>query len=90
MRPKDGVMVNIKIEIGFLNDYVPTKFAGQEVYMYFLAETSDGRKVDFGRIRYGSSRRATFTVLTSAQCEQGSAQSSQEVHCYTDCARPVD
>lgn len=42
----------MKADIGFLNDKVPVQFNKRPVYVCFLAETSDGRKVHFCRIRY--------------------------------------
>ncbi|KAK1040940.1 ATP-dependent DNA helicase MER3 [Friedmanniomyces endolithicus] len=44
------VTVNVKAEIGFLNETVPTMFQGRQVYVCLLAETSDGHKVHFARI----------------------------------------
>ena len=47
----DGVRVVVKVEIGFINEIVPEIFAGREVYVCLLAETSDGRKIHFARLR---------------------------------------
>lgn len=43
------VTVNVKAEIGFLNERVPEIFQRKAVYVCFLAETSDGHRVHFAR-----------------------------------------
>lgn len=48
----DGVKIQVKADIGFLNETPPQRFNGRPVYVCVLAETSDGRKVHFARIRY--------------------------------------
>lgn len=47
----DSVVVKVRAELGFLNDRPPAYFQKKPVYISFLAETSDGRKAYFGRIR---------------------------------------
>ncbi|KAF2426590.1 P-loop containing nucleoside triphosphate hydrolase protein [Tothia fuscella] len=42
--------VNVKANIGFMNDKPPQLYQGKLVYVIFLAETSDGIKVQFARI----------------------------------------
>jgi ATP-dependent DNA helicase HFM1/MER3 len=56
MKTSDGVKLQVKADIGFLNDKPPHRFAGKLVYVCILAETSDGRKMHFARIRYGFAR----------------------------------
>jgi ATP-dependent DNA helicase HFM1/MER3 len=48
----DGVKIQVKADIGFINDSPPLRFAGRLVYVCLLAETSDGRKIHFARIRF--------------------------------------
>ena len=47
----EGVKILLKTDIGFINEKPPEKFAGKVVYVCLLAETSDGRKVHFARLR---------------------------------------
>jgi ATP-dependent DNA helicase HFM1/MER3 len=51
MKCVEGVKIQVKADIGFMNEKPPQKFAGKLVYVCLLAETSDGRKVHFARIR---------------------------------------
>jgi ATP-dependent DNA helicase HFM1/MER3 len=50
-KTSDGVKVLVKTDIGFINEKPPDRFAGKAVYVCLLAETSDGRKVHFARLR---------------------------------------
>jgi len=64
------VTVNIKAEISFLNETIPTMFQGRQVYVCLLAETSDGHKVHFARIsakKLGAGQEVMFSAnLTNA------------------------
>jgi hypothetical protein len=62
MKSSDGVKIQVKADIGFLNDNPPQRFAGRLVYVCILAETSDGRKIHFARIRYGLSQ---YTLINT-------------------------
>ena len=44
------VMVDVRAEIGFLNEKIPVFFNKKPVYVCFMAETSDGTIVDFRRM----------------------------------------
>lgn len=55
-------MVKVKAEIGFLNEDPPLLFQKKPVYICMLADTSDGKKVYFARIRYVG-RRANGAVV---------------------------
>lgn len=59
MKISEGVKIQIKADIGFMNERPPHEFNKKLIYICFLLETSDGRKVHFARIRYG------FDLLTS-------------------------
>lgn len=48
----EGVRVQIKADIGFMNERVPQHFNNKLVYVCLFVETSDGRKVHFARMRY--------------------------------------
>lgn len=45
-----GATVRFKAEVGFLNDVAPQHFRKKPIYVCFLAETSDGRLIDFRRM----------------------------------------
>ncbi|KAJ4351104.1 ATP-dependent DNA helicase MER3 [Ascochyta clinopodiicola] len=47
----EGVNIQVKADIGFINEKPPDKFAHKLIYVCLLAETSDGRKVHFARIK---------------------------------------
>lgn len=51
IKPGEGAKVNLKAEIGFMNEKVPETYQKKAVYVCLLAETSDGHKVHFCRIR---------------------------------------
>ncbi|KAL5113379.1 ATP-dependent DNA helicase MER3 [Pleosporales sp. CAS-2024a] len=76
----DGVKIQVKAEIGFMNDVPPQRFAGKPVYVCLLAETSDGRKIHFARIsgqKLGHVHSLSFpAILTRAE---------QCINCYVMC-----
>lgn len=43
--------MNFKANIGFLNEKLPAFFQRRPVYVCFLAELSDGRLLDFRRMK---------------------------------------
>lgn len=49
--PVQAVKVDIKAEIGFMNDVVPLIYGKKHIFVCFLAETSDGKKIHFLRLR---------------------------------------
>ncbi|KAL4748279.1 hypothetical protein BDW72DRAFT_214860 [Aspergillus terricola var. indicus] len=49
IQPGRSVRVNLKAEIAFMNEKCPIFFQGRPVYVCFVAETSDGRLIDFRR-----------------------------------------
>ena len=46
-----SVVIKLRAEVGFLNESAPLRFNNHEVYVCFLAETSDGRKMHFCRMK---------------------------------------
>lgn len=44
-----GATIRFLVEIGFLNETVPYQYKKKQVYVCFLAETSDGGLIDFRR-----------------------------------------
>ncbi|RYN41203.1 putative ATP-dependent DNA helicase [Alternaria arborescens] len=47
----DGVRIQIKADIGFINEQPPRRFNDKLIYVCLLVDTSDGRKIHFARIR---------------------------------------
>ncbi|KAF1911341.1 nucleotide-sugar transporter-domain-containing protein [Ampelomyces quisqualis] len=80
VKSPDGVKIQVKADIGFINEKPPQRFAGRPVYACLLADTSDGRKVHFARIsaqRLGHGQSLTFPVLLTS--------SEQSINCYVMC-----
>ncbi|KAF2104046.1 P-loop containing nucleoside triphosphate hydrolase protein [Rhizodiscina lignyota] len=76
----EGVILNMKAEIGFLNEIVPVQFNRKAVYVCFLAESSDGRKLHFCRIsakKLDKGQDILFSALLTS--------STQSVTCYVMC-----
>lgn len=46
-----SVKIRFKAEVAFINEKLPTSFQRRTVYVCFLAETSDGRMIDFRRLK---------------------------------------
>ncbi|KAJ8115056.1 hypothetical protein OPT61_g3210 [Boeremia exigua] len=76
----EGVKVQVKATIGFINEKPPQQFGTKLIYVCVLAETSDGRKIHFARIngsKLGASQSLMFpALLTSAE---------QKINCYVMC-----
>lgn len=51
VRAGEPVQMKMRSTIGFLNESVPSRWNGKMVYVCFVAETSDGRLVEFRRMR---------------------------------------
>lgn len=47
----EGVKIQVKADIGFINERPPDRFGHKLIYVCLLAETSDGRKLHFARIK---------------------------------------
>ena len=60
--------VTIRADIGFLNENVPLSFFGLAVHVILLAETSDGRKVHFMRLRSYMTLHRTSAMADMKQC----------------------
>ncbi|KAF2003593.1 ATP-dependent DNA helicase MER3 [Amniculicola lignicola CBS 123094] len=79
-RTSEGVTVQVKAEIGIMNESAPSKFNGHPVYVCFLSETSTGRKVHFARIsgfQLGKRKDLVFSALLSS--------ADQCINCYVMC-----
>ncbi|KAH9864275.1 hypothetical protein J1614_010209 [Plenodomus biglobosus] len=76
----DGVKIQIKANIGFINEKPPQRFGTRPVYVCLLAETSNGRKIHFARIsaqKLGSGQSLVFPALLTSP--------EQSVNCYVMC-----
>ena len=51
IKTHDGIKIQIKADIGFINEQPPQRFNNKLIYVCLLVDTSDGRKVHFARIR---------------------------------------
>lgn len=43
--------IQVRANIGFINEKPPERFGGKVIYVCLLAESSDGRKLHFARIQ---------------------------------------
>ncbi|PWY88402.1 DEAD/DEAH box DNA helicase [Aspergillus heteromorphus CBS 117.55] len=79
-KPGSSVRIQFRAEIAFMNEKCPTYFRKRPVYVCFLAETSDGRMIDF--------RRMSATKLPNGQDILLGAElkgAGQFVTCYAMC-----
>ncbi|KAL4821910.1 Sec63 Brl domain-containing protein [Aspergillus spinulosporus] len=56
VQPGRSIRVNFKAEIAFMNEKCPIFFQGRPVYVCFVAETSDGRLIDFRRTNHSATK----------------------------------
>ncbi|KAI2816879.1 hypothetical protein CBS115989_6503 [Aspergillus niger] len=75
-----GVQINIRSEVAFMNEKCPTYFQRRPVYVCFMAETSDGRLLDFRRVSACKMPKGQDIVFSA---ELKSAD--QSVTCYAMC-----
>ncbi|KAF2651305.1 P-loop containing nucleoside triphosphate hydrolase protein [Lophiostoma macrostomum CBS 122681] len=76
----DGVKMQVKVELGFLNEKPPMVWNGRKVYICLLAESSDGRKLHFARIsapKLGRGQDLIFSALLTA--------ADQSINCFVMC-----
>jgi ATP-dependent DNA helicase HFM1/MER3 len=52
LKIQNGVKIQIKADIGFINENPSQRFGSKLVYVCLLVESSDGRKIHFARIRW--------------------------------------
>jgi len=72
-RSGQGVTICVKANIGFMNEKTPEVYRGKPIFLVFLAETSDGRKVHFARIssrKMGNGEDIKFSVLLTDPAQQ--------------------
>jgi len=50
----EHVILNLVVELGYLNERPPVFYKDKPVYVIVLVETSDGQALHFCRIRYVS------------------------------------
>ncbi|KAI4924301.1 uncharacterized protein J4E92_007382 [Alternaria infectoria] len=80
IKTHDGVKIQIKADIGFINEQPPQRFNNKLIYVCLLVDTSDGRKVHFARIsgpKLGSGQSLTFPALLT--------NPDQSINCYVMC-----
>lgn len=76
----EGATLNIRSEIGFMNEKPPETYRQRPIYLIFLAETSDCKKVHFARIsarKVGSGQDIKFTVTVT--------DPAQSIICHVMC-----
>lgn len=74
------MVIKLAVEIGFLNKKIPTQYLGKPVFLIMLAETSDGHKVHFCRIRYcGQCGDAFLQCLQDQQCTEAGESYTNDV-----------
>ncbi|KAL4972547.1 Sec63 Brl domain-containing protein [Aspergillus desertorum] len=66
IQPGRSVRILFKTEIAFMNEKCPTFFQRRPVYVCFVAETSDGRLIDFRRISATKLQR-NYEILLSVE-----------------------
>ncbi|RAL03824.1 putative DEAD/DEAH box DNA helicase (Mer3) [Aspergillus ibericus CBS 121593] len=76
----NAVKVQMKAEVAFMNQKCPAYFQRRPVYICFLAETSDGRLLDFRRIS-ASNLSNGQEILLGAELKSA----GQFVTCYAMC-----
>ncbi|KAJ9236294.1 hypothetical protein DTO166G5_4056 [Paecilomyces variotii] len=79
-KPGKPVKVNFKADIGFMNEKIPLFFQRRPVYVCFLAETSDGRMVDFRRMN-ANKLQNSYEILLQAELRSA----FQHITCYVMC-----
>jgi ATP-dependent DNA helicase HFM1/MER3 len=94
---QDGVKIQLKADVGFVNEKIPSRFSGRSIYVCVLVETSDGRIVHFARIRCVTRDVfLSYAILTHTSGPKlGAGQSivfpalltspDQSINCYIMC-----
>ncbi|EDU40828.1 ATP-dependent DNA helicase MER3 [Pyrenophora tritici-repentis Pt-1C-BFP] len=75
-----GVKIEIRADIGFINEQPPQRFNSKLIYVCLLLETSDGRKIHFARIsasKLDSGQSVAIPALLVSP--------DQSVNCYVMC-----
>ncbi|KAI9367391.1 Sec63 Brl domain-containing protein [Aspergillus egyptiacus] len=80
IKPGRSAQVRFKAEIGFMNDKCPAFFQRRPVYVCFLAETSDGRLIDFRRISASKLQHNHEITLSAVLNHQ-----DQHIICHVMC-----
>ncbi|KAF9885198.1 Sec63 [Aspergillus nanangensis] len=80
MKPGQPIRIRFKAEIAFMNEKCPSYFRRHPVYVCFLAETSDGRMIDFRRIS-GNKFQSGHEILLSTEIRSN----DQFIACYGMC-----
>jgi len=83
------LQVRVKAELGFLNDTAPSFFMKKAVHVCLLAETSDGHKVHFCRIRsvllsINNGDGTSGCIADVFQWKQAWKRTGSSLHCKFD------
>lgn len=92
----EHVAVEIRAELGFLNEKPPETFARKPVYICLLVEVSDGHLVHFARIRsvsHISNKESGLTCSSGKKLNKGQevlfgaklTKANQLIHAYLMC-----
>ncbi|EUC49158.1 hypothetical protein COCMIDRAFT_33419 [Bipolaris oryzae ATCC 44560] len=76
----EGVKMQIKTDISFMNERPPVRFNNKLIYVCLLVETSDGRKIHFARIsgsKLGTGQSLSIPVLLTGY--------DQSINCHVMC-----
>ncbi len=79
-KPGKPVKIKFKAEIGFLNENAPAFYNRNLIYVCFLAETSDGRLIEFRRMAAKTLQNGHETLLSADLYHQ-----SQYIACHVSC-----
>ncbi|GES61110.1 P-loop containing nucleoside triphosphate hydrolase protein [Aspergillus terreus] len=80
IKPGHPIKIRFKAEIAFMNEKCPSYFQRRPVYVCFLAESSDGRMIDFRRIS-GNKLQNGHEILLSAEMKAN----DQHIICHAMC-----
>jgi hypothetical protein len=79
-KPGKPVKINFRVEIGFLNDTPPAYYNRNALYVCFLAETSDGRLIEFRRMLAKGLQNGHAMMLSAELHHQ-----DQYIACHVSC-----
>ncbi|KAL2809895.1 Sec63 Brl domain-containing protein [Aspergillus granulosus] len=80
IKPSHEVRIRFKAEVAFMNEKCPTVFQARPVYVCFVAETSDGRLLDFRRISANKLHQGLEIFLSAELISQ-----DQYISCHVMC-----
>ncbi|KAL6233158.1 hypothetical protein BDW75DRAFT_252166 [Aspergillus navahoensis] len=84
IKPGFSARVLFKAELAFMNERCPTFFQQRPIYVCFVAETSDGRLIDFRRIRYMKNLRSFQNCFNTNSVSATKLQGNYEIPLSTE------